>query len=50
MSERGWEEFHANPYTLWDWNLSTETEFTDGGVANMDDGYWGWAGLGGSVF
>lgn len=27
-----------------------ETTFANGGVADLMDGYWGWAGAGGSVF
>jgi len=50
MSQRGWDNFHANPYELYDYGQYILTEFTDGGVANMGDGYWGWEGLGGSLF
>jgi len=50
MSERAHDDFHANPYELYDYAIFNPTIFTDGGVADTGDGFFGWAGFGGSIF
>jgi len=55
LSPEGWKQFHAEPI---DGKLMTQSvKFTQGGIAQFEEedkkgrhGYFGWMGLGGSVF
>ena len=52
MSEESWDKFHANVNTKYDFLISMETAFTDGGVAwnSLGSEFYGWMGHGGTTF
>jgi len=52
MSEGAWDKFHAGEDTRMDYAIGFETTFTNGGVAVNPwvPGFYGWFGMGGSVF
>ena len=59
LGDKGWQALHADPTfsAMYDDGMDVPTNFTQGGINKFEvvggggrDGYYGWAGFGGSVF